>query len=768
MSSTIPSALDGLVALARLGRSAPRLEDFLSAVAETAAITAGFRVAAFNLYRPADDDYVVTSVVGSEDAQRALTGTSVPGAWARRIFHEASEIERVYFVPAQSVAWAADDAPPVYLPPIEPTASDEAWHPMDALLAPLASSSGQPLGFLSFDEPIDGRRPSLRRLKALAAVAAQAAITVEQRHDERADAAHSAILTHLIGATPSFSGAADAAHVLDAVEHVLRTAFGFGYVAIDASATAADTLARVRRAVDPVDGTYLLSAAAAEQCCPQWSVPASPGEGSRAFGAHLLLLPIVQQDGRTTAIVRLAQPADRLLPTPERIALLGLLAAQAAAGMEHAAQQHLRTERDRAQHLARHDEATGLPNRLSLTTALESRRAAGAISTVLALDFEDVGLVREALGHDHGEATLRAVALRLERLTGPGRVYRLDSEVLGILLDDTIDQALRLADRCLRALSTPLEVARTEHRVNGCVGIAAVAGLPAETLRHADVARVRARRERRAVVVYDAASDDAAFRLARVSALRAAPGRGELELHYQPIVDAHSAQITGLEALVRWRQGGRLIPPLEWIGLAESSGLIERIGAWVVDAAAAQSRAWTDAGLIVPPINVNVAPRQLRGGQLAATIGRALDLHGVDPSALIVELTESGLQPGARVNDELTALAELGIRTAVDDFGADYSSLSRLRELPVSMLKIDRAFLREVPTDPRAVDLLRAIMGLGSALGVQVVVEGVEQPAQAAFLADSGTPVFWQGFLRSRPLPAMDLGALLPRRGAGA
>lgn len=769
------SALDGLVGLARLGRTANRLEDFLHAVTETAATTVGFRVAAFNLYRPADDDYIVTTVVGSQDGHEALVGTTVPGAWTRRIFHEAFELERVYFIPEGSPLW--DDEGPAAFTPERPIADNaDPWRPMDALMAPLISSSGDTLGFLSFDEPIDERRPTPRRLKALAAVAAQAAVTVEQRQAERATAAHSAVLEHLVGVATTLAGLEDEQSVLDTLAHVLRTSLGFSHVATSLGdglddlaapgrdARAATTLIRDQIPAD--DGTHLLPPASVEQLCPHWAPPRSAGEGPRAWGGHLLVVPLSRADGTLAAVVRLAQPVDRLLPEPDRIALIGLLAAQATAGIENAAQHTLRHQRDRAVHLARHDEATGLPNRRALLSALDQRITTGTVAGLLAIGLDEFAIVREALGYDHGEATLRAIAARLEKITGHGRLFRLGGDVLGVIVDGPLDQALTVSDRCIRALAEPYEVAGGEHRVGGTIGLAALVSDAAETVRHADVARLHARRERRTTAVYDPSIDDAALRLARVGALRLAPGRGELVLHYQPIFNARTGEVAGLEALVRWKHAGRLIPPLEWITLAETSGLIDRVGAWVVDEAAAQARAWQDAGRSVPPINVNVAPRQLRGGRLAETIEHVLSMHELPPSALIVELTESGLQPDARVNAELAALASLGVRTAVDDFGADYSSLSRLRELPVSMLKVDRAFMRDVPSDARAVQLLQAIIGLGVALGVQVVVEGVEQQAQADALAAAPTPVLWQGFLGCRPLPADEIAALLPRADA--
>lgn len=209
-----------------------------------------------------------------------------------------------------------------------------------------------------------------------------------------------------------------------------------------------------------------------------------------------------------------------------------------------------------------------------------------------------------------------------------------------------------------------------------------------------------------------------------------------------------------LEALLRWRRDGKLLPPLEFIELAETSGAIEPIGAWVIETAAAQARAWRNLGLRVPPIAVNVSPRQLRRGDLATKIAEALARHHLGPEALAIEITESALLPDLRLPAQLRALREIGVACAIDDFGADYSSLGRLRELPVDILKIDRAFLSAVPDDPRAVGLLHAIVALAKALDLTVVAEGVETEAQDQALRAVGGELQCQGFLYSRPLPA--------------
>jgi EAL domain-containing protein (putative c-di-GMP-specific phosphodiesterase class I) len=286
-------------------------------------------------------------------------------------------------------------------------------------------------------------------------------------------------------------------------------------------------------------------------------------------------------------------------------------------------------------------------------------------------------------------------------------------------------------------------------------------------LKRADIAVNRAKQEGDAIAVF--AENDAERRrtLTLTTRLRRAIERDELELHYQPIRRADDESLAGLEALLRWRpDGGDLMPPGDFIPLAESSGLIESIGEWVIGEACRQMRAWRDAGLEPGAVGVNVSPRQLRRTDVPRVAAAALLEHRLDAGTLTIELTESALQNGARrIQDELERLRELGVRLAIDDFGADYSSLARLRDLPFAVLKIDRAFVRGIPDDPRAGRLLEAIVRLADALDLVTCVEGVEEQAQLDFVRAAGADVI-QGFYFSKPLPPDRVAAQLPLLGA--
>jgi EAL domain-containing protein (putative c-di-GMP-specific phosphodiesterase class I) len=236
---------------------------------------------------------------------------------------------------------------------------------------------------------------------------------------------------------------------------------------------------------------------------------------------------------------------------------------------------------------------------------------------------------------------------------------------------------------------------------------------------------------------------------------------GEFQLHYQPIF-ASAGELVGAEALLRWHdpERGALVAPSEFIPVAEETGLIESIGDWVIGAACAQQAAWAARGLDLQ-ISVNVSPRQLRRLDFVGRVRSHLRESGADPGRITVELTESAmLQDHADAEQILRELHELGIQLALDDFGAGYSSLSRLREMPMETLKIDRAFLREVPENGEASAIVTAILRLARALGRTAVAEGVETDAQRRFLEEQHCPLL-QGFLLARPMPAPDVEALL-------
>jgi EAL domain-containing protein (putative c-di-GMP-specific phosphodiesterase class I) len=277
-------------------------------------------------------------------------------------------------------------------------------------------------------------------------------------------------------------------------------------------------------------------------------------------------------------------------------------------------------------------------------------------------------------------------------------------------------------------------------------------------MQHADVAMYESKgRGRSASTVYARATRDPLERLSLTARLRRAVARDELVLHYQPIVWTASGRLHSMEALLRWNDPDRgLVPPDRFIPAAEEMGLLEAIGEWVFGALTEQVAAWSAAGL-EPRVSFNVSPRELHRPDFAAGLRARLESSGVDASHLTMELTESAtLREPERIGPLLRDLRALGLQIAIDDFGAGYSSLSRLRSMPVQMLKIDRSFLRDIPDDPESGAIVRAIIALGDALGVTTVAEGVEMPVQQHFLAAQGCPLS-QGRLFGDALPAADM-----------
>jgi predicted signal transduction protein with EAL and GGDEF domain len=325
--------------------------------------------------------------------------------------------------------------------------------------------------------------------------------------------------------------------------------------------------------------------------------------------------------------------------------------------------------------------------------------------------------------------------------------------------------ASRAAEGLLRSLASPFVIAGAEFHIGASVGIALYpkdAALAEELLSHADAAMYQAKADgRNTVCVYRDDPHEPLERLSMTSRLRKAITRGEFVLYWQPIVDPADGSLKKLEVLIRWQDPLRgLVLPGEFIEFAEETGFIDRIGDWVVAAASAQIGRWRGDGLDVPPVTINVSPRQLRrpdfGDRMRRAIGSSCFEHD-----LMIEITESVAMANAeRTEAVLSELAELGIGVAVDDFGLGYSSLARLRELPVQMIKVDRSFLIGVPEDPQASALVSAIIELASALELTAVAEGVETDDQRRFLVQQGCPLA-QGFLLGRPMPAEKIREML-------
>ena len=438
------------------------------------------------------------------------------------------------------------------------------------------------------------------------------------------------------------------------------------------------------------------------------------------------------------------------------------------------------TERRKAQervvYLAYHDQLTGLPNRAMLSdhlmVAVARAKRTRMSAALLCLDVDDFKLVNDSLGHSVGDELLVAIANRLEGSRRHGdALARAGGDEFFLLLPDLPEDgegaALTAAKRVAAAFQEPFDVAGAELHSSVSVGVSLFprdAADADELLRHADSAMYQAKRDARSgFALYTPSADDPLERLNLTTRLRKALKGGDLMLHYQPIFSLADGRPVGVEALIRWSDPARgLVPPAEFIPAAEHSGLIEPIGEWVLDEVCRQAAEWAKLGLR-PTFSVNASPRELRRPEYVEALDRALNRRGIEPSQIIVEVTESAAMDEAGTGRRLLArLQELGVGTAIDDFGEGFSSLSRLREMPVGRLKIDRSFMREVPGHAEPTAVITAIIQLAEALSREVVAEGVETEEQRRFLLEQGCPLA-QGFELCRPLPAEQITALLLR-----
>jgi diguanylate cyclase (GGDEF)-like protein len=425
-------------------------------------------------------------------------------------------------------------------------------------------------------------------------------------------------------------------------------------------------------------------------------------------------------------------------------------------------------------HMVLHDALTELPNRLLLEDrigqAINARRRSGRQCAVLFVDLDRFKHVNDSLGHFVGDELLRAIADRLRTaVRADDTAARLGGDEFVVLLRevDRAEDAVNVAHKITEALSAPVFAHGHELSVTPSIGIALFPqhGSSAQMLiTNADAAMYHVKKAgRNGLQLFDPQmSTFFPDRLLLENDLRKALERRELELHYQPKVDVRSGATTGMEALVRWRHPERgLIPPNDFIPLAEETGLIIPLGQWVLREACRQNKAWQDGGL--PPLRVaiNISGVQLRHGDLADNVALALRETGLDPTHLEIEITESVVMQNASVAlVMLDRLSRMGIHLAVDDFGTGYSSLSYLKRFPLNTLKIDSSFIRDLSSDNNDAVIVKAIIALAHSLRLQVVAEGVEDEAQLGFLQSFGSDQY-QGYLHSKPLPAAEFERLL-------
>jgi len=404
-----------------------------------------------------------------------------------------------------------------------------------------------------------------------------------------------------------------------------------------------------------------------------------------------------------------------------------------------------------------------------LTQALSAAQRHDSPLALLLLDLDRFKEVNDTFGHQQGDLLLCEVGRRLRgALRASDTLARLGGDEFAVLLPDTdADGAEATAEKLRAALEPPILVERQPVAVGASVGIALCPdhGADASTLlRHADVAMYTAKQAGTALATYDAAQDQySPERLGLIAELRQAIAHGGLILHYQPKADVSTGRVRGVEALVRWQHPARgLIPPDQFIPLAEHTGLIAPLTSWVLDAALRQRRVWARDGLDLD-VAVNLSMWNLRDPALPDTVAALLERYDVPAARLCLELTESSVMADpAHSLAVLARLRALGVRLAVDDFGTGYSSLAYLKRLPVDEIKIDRSFARDMGADDTDAAIVRSTIGLGQSLGLTVVTEGVEDRATWDLLAAGGCDLA-QGYYLSQPLPADELCRWLQR-----
>jgi diguanylate cyclase (GGDEF)-like protein len=418
---------------------------------------------------------------------------------------------------------------------------------------------------------------------------------------------------------------------------------------------------------------------------------------------------------------------------------------------------------EQIRHQAFYDHLTGLPNRALFgdraSHALARRPVAdGPRPALLFVDIDDFKVVNDRFGHEIGDHVLAGVAARLQALLRVGdTVARLSGDEFGILIEDVVDQAEaeNVARRVVAAFEHPLELEGRLVPVSVSVGVdVAEPGADSETLiRNADFAMYGAKQTGKSRFHVYAASERAmADEGARLrSDLRTAVDRGELRVHYQPIVDLWTGEVGSVEALIRWQHPERgLLAPAAFVPIAEETGAVVELGRWVLETACARAKTWqaADPGLAV---SVNLSGRQLEDARLIPDVSEALARSALDPGCLILEVTESVLVADAGTEAILQALKALGVRLAIDDFGTGYSSISYLRRFPIDILKIDREFTQDIES-PQGEALFNGIVQLGRSLGLRIVAEGIETDGQRQRVARSSCD-FGQGYFFARPTP---------------
>lgn len=428
----------------------------------------------------------------------------------------------------------------------------------------------------------------------------------------------------------------------------------------------------------------------------------------------------------------------------------------------------------RIEYLSQHDALTGLPNAAVLRTylplALAQARRTGQMLGILILDLDRFNVINESLGHRIGDLALEMIAARLQGCVGATDIVaRVGGDEFAIVQNNVpnVGATAGLAEKLLAALAEPVVVQGHELHVGGSIGISVFPideSDPEQLLKNADLAMYQAKREGRNTFQFfsSALNVGTQDRMTLEREMRRALTLNQFRLWYQPQVEVASGKVIGLEALVRWQHPERgLISPATFIAIAEESGLIVPLGDWVLGEACRANQAWQAAGLSKVRVAVNLSALQFKRGGLLDSIREHLRATRLDPRYLELEVTESLIMEDAQAAAQvMEQLHQLGIQIALDDFGTGYSSLSYLKRFPLDKLKIDQSFVRDLDRNTDAALIVRAIIGLGQSLGLQVIAEGVERASQLAFLRDANCLEI-QGYYFSPPMPAEKIPTLL-------
>jgi diguanylate cyclase (GGDEF)-like protein len=781
-------------------RTPSELAATLDGIAQLIAETLGYRTVVINAHRPAWDDFIASTVHGDDDVRTALLGTTHSWAEWAPLLHERFDRRGAHVILGEHSAAVADRVGTTYTPAATGSADDpEAYDPEDMILVVMRDNDGEAVGILSVDEPVSGRRPSEDEIDGLVTVAGFAGLAIAQAQEATRVAEHRGALEHLLAVSSQIADARSSDVVLAAVCNGIRDALSFERVcaqlaeadghlrpaaaagwdpedpALEISLTMADFEALMLPEYEQ-QGCYLIEHEQAARILGLGEGDSYHsrlnGDGPLAWARHWLVVPLRGMDGGLRGIVWADDPLDRLIPATPRLQALRLFADQALAALEGA--DHL----ERTQHLAEHDALTGLANRTLLLDrmghALARSRRTDKTIALLFLDLDRFKTINDTWGHEAGDHVLRTIAARIDESLRPfDTVARLGGDEFVVLCEDIAGEAaaLEIARRVRASLAQPIDVQGDRVRISVSVGVALPDGLsedPEELLHAADTAMYRAKRRGGTSELASPAMRAGASARARVErTLRGAVERKEIHVYYQPIVDLETGQVQRAEALLRWEHPTLgWISPAEFIPLAEESGQIVDLGRHVLATACAQQAAWRERfGDAAPDVSVNLSPRQLRDPDLVEVAGGMLARDRISPGAVAFEITESVLldgDPGTRRT--LQALRALGAPLQLDDFGTGYSSLGYLRDFPVDGIKIDRAFVGQLHSDPADRAIVEAVVLMARALGLHVVAEGVERTEQRLLLEGLGVS-YAQGFLFARPGPAAAVEEMLVRGG---